>query len=127
MQSYNPILIPRARAMRREMPEPEFRMWVGCLQKMSVRFRRQRPIGRFIVDFYCAALKLVIEIDGNSHDSEEAAAYDQERSIYLQGLGLTVMRFTNDEVMQNLEGVHQQLIEWIAAKQNTQPLIPPAQ
>ncbi|MEY4295219.1 MAG: hypothetical protein RLY82_907, partial [Pseudomonadota bacterium] len=56
--------------------------------------------------------------DGNSHDSEEATAYDQERSIYLQSLGLTVMRFTNDEVMQNLEGVHQTLATWIVAKQN---------
>jgi very-short-patch-repair endonuclease len=118
MQSYNPILIPRARAMRRAMPEPEFRMWAGCLQKMDVRFRRQRPIGRFIVDFYCAALKLVIEIDGGSHDSEAAVAYDHERSLYLQGLGLTVMRFTNDEVMENLEGVHQSLAAWVVAKQN---------
>jgi very-short-patch-repair endonuclease len=99
------------------MPEPEFRMWVACLQKLDVRFRRQRPFGRFIVDFYCASLKLVIEIDGDSHDSEEALVYDHERSIYLNGLGLTVMRFTNAEVMDNLEGVHQQLTTWIKTKE----------
>jgi very-short-patch-repair endonuclease len=113
MQTYNSALVPRARAMRTEMTEPERRMWFECLQKMTGHFRRQRPIGRFIVDFYSASLKLVIEIDGESHTTQESIAYDEERTIFLQAQGLTVLRFTNHEVMQNLEGVHQALVNWI--------------
>jgi very-short-patch-repair endonuclease len=113
MQTYNRILVPRARAMRAEMTDPERRMWFECLQKLKGRFRRQRPIGRFIVDFYSATLKLVIEIDGESHATPEALAYDAERTHFLQSQGLTVLRFTNHEVMQNLEGVHLSLLNWV--------------
>ena len=114
MKTYNVDLVPRARAMRAVMTEPERRMWFGCLQKTNGRFRRQRPIDRFIVDFYSASLQLVIEIDGESHATPEAVAYDVERTIFLQAQGLTVLRFTNHEVMSNLEGVYQALVNWIA-------------
>ncbi len=107
MKTYNPVLVDRARRMRHAMTEAECRIWFEVLQKMQPRIRRQRPIGRFIVDFYCAARKLVIEIDGESHNSEEALTYDQERTAFLQAQGLTVLRFTNAEVLGNLEGVHQ--------------------
>ncbi len=105
--------------MRAEMTEPERRIWFGCLQKMVGRFRKQRPIGRFIVDFYSASLRLVIEIDGDSHTTPEALAYDTERTVFLQTQGLTILRFTNHEVMQNLEGVHQSLMNWIQGKVTT--------
>ena len=70
---------------------------------------RQRPIDRFIVNFYCAALKLVIEVDGESHFTEVGEAHDLERSQVLEGYGLTVMRFTNRAVMENFEEVCQQI------------------
>jgi very-short-patch-repair endonuclease len=124
MQTYNPALVPRARAMRAEMTEPERRMWFECLKKMDDRFRRQRPIGRFIVDFYSATLNLVIEIDGESHTTPESIAYDEERTIFLQAQGLSVLRFTNHEVMQNLEGVQQTLLNWVE-RSNTNPLSRP--
>ena len=66
---------------------------------------RQRPIDNFIVDFYCAALGLVIEIDGDSHFTEEGKVYDAERTSVLEGYGLRVVRFTNVEVFQEFEGV----------------------
>ncbi len=66
---------------------------------------RQRPIAFFIVDFYCAALKLVIEVDGDSHFTEEGQAYDARRTEILTGYGLKVIRFTNDEVLHSFEAV----------------------
>jgi very-short-patch-repair endonuclease len=71
---------------------------------------RPRPIDNFIVDFYCAALKLVIEIDGDSHFTEQGKQYDAERTAILEGYGLRVIRFTNVEVLQNFEGVCYQLL-----------------
>jgi len=76
---------------------------------------RQRPIDNFIVDFYCASAKLVVEIDGDSHAGDEAAASDMQRTHVLEGYGLTVVRFTNREVSCNFEGVCSQIEKLIAA------------
>ena len=105
MKTYNPLLIQRAQAMRRDMTPAERRLWYDCLQHLPVKFRRQRPVGRFIVDFYAPSAKLVIEVDGESHFDAQGVAYDRERTAFLQGVGMTVVRFTNDEVLQQLEGV----------------------
>lgn len=105
MKTYNPVLIERARTMRKEMTAAEFHLWQHCLRDFPVKFRRQRPFGSFIVDFYCPACKLVVEVDGDSHFSDQGLAYDQERTLYLESLGLTVVRFTNHEVLHQLEGV----------------------
>jgi very-short-patch-repair endonuclease len=109
MKTYNPTLILRAREMRREMTPAEKYLWYNCLRLLPVRFRRQRPVGAFIADFYCPTLKLVLEVDGDSHFSEEGARYDTVRSSFLNGLGLTVLRFTNHEVLHNLPGVDESL------------------
>ena len=69
----------------------------------GLKFRRQYPIEPFIVDFYCAEADLIIELDGESHDGREN--YDRDRSAFLRRIGLTVMRVSNDEVINNLEGV----------------------
>jgi very-short-patch-repair endonuclease len=69
----------------------------------GLKFRRQHPIEPYIVDYYCADERLVVELDGKSHN--ETAEYDSQRSKFLAGLGLTVMRVTNDDVVTNLEGV----------------------
>jgi very-short-patch-repair endonuclease len=115
MKTYNPVLIDRARLMRRAMTEAECRIWFEILQTLQPRFRRQRPVGRFVVDFYCAARKLVVEVDGASHDSEEAFAYDQERTVFLESQGLTVLRFSNAEVMTNLDGVYEAISQYLFA------------
>ena len=109
VKTYTRELIPRARSMRTNMPEPERIMWYQCLSQLPYRFRRQRPFGSYIVDFYCAKLKLVIELDGESHTSPEAIIYDKQRTEFLTSLGLKVLRFHNHEIMQNIEGVFERL------------------
>ncbi|BET57747.1 endonuclease domain-containing protein [Geobacter sp. 60473] len=120
MKTYTKSLIPRARDMRSNMTEPEKRMWYQCLKHLPLRFRRQRPVGPYIVDFYCAELKLVIEIDGAGHATDEGIVYDAGRTAFLEGLGLRVIRFGNHEVMNNIEGVFESL-----QKEVRPPSIPP--
>jgi adenine-specific DNA methylase/very-short-patch-repair endonuclease len=102
---YNKKLVDRAKELRKNMTPAEKKLWHEYLKHCSDRFWRQRPIDHFIVDFYCPARYLVIEIDGASHDSEEAQAYDSERTQILEGYGLKVLRFTNQEVLESFEGV----------------------
>ena len=102
---YNKNLVPRARELRKNMTLAEKKIWYGYLKNFQARVYRQRPIDNFIVDFYCPKLKLVIEIDGDSHSSENAQKYDRERTEILEGYGLKVIRFNNEEVLHNLAGV----------------------
>ena len=100
---YNPDLVAKARELRKNMTPAEKKLWYGYLRTFKFRVLRQRPIAFFIVDFYCAALKLVIEVDGDSHYTEAGLAYDAERTSILEGYSLKVIRFTNDEVLENFE------------------------
>jgi len=97
-KKHNPELTPRARELRKSMTKQERRLWYQYLRKFPVRFLRQKVIGWFIVDFYCAAAKLVIELDGSQHFDGSAIAYDNERTEVLRAYGLDVIRFTNYEV-----------------------------
>ncbi|MGN6500853.1 MAG: endonuclease domain-containing protein [Tsuneonella sp.] len=118
-------LIKRAREMRKEMTEPETRLWLQLRAKRfaEVKFRRQKVIQdeqhRYIVDFAANDPKLVIELDGESHAASEG--YDAARTRFLKGKGYRVVRYTNLEVMQNLDGVLQHLASVIA---DTQPPLP---
>ena len=118
----DPILTERAKAMRKAMSEPETRMWLTLRAERfdSVKFRRQKVIGQYIADFAANQPKLVIEIDGDSHAHQEA--YDAERSRFLEQQGYTVIRFTNSEVMTNMEGVLERLSEVIAQLRASPPL-----
>ena len=92
--------------LRKNPTEPEKRFWQAVRGKqLGVKFRRQHGIGHYIVDFYYPEWQLVVELDGDSHFHPEAQAADAKRDSYLRSLGLQVLRFTNQEVMQNLEGV----------------------
>ena len=92
--------------LRNNASEPEKRIWYYIRnQQLGIRFRRQVSIGNYIVDFYCPIQALVVEIDGDSHFSDNARTYDRDRTAYFKKLGLRVLRFTNLEVMQNIEGV----------------------
>jgi very-short-patch-repair endonuclease len=106
---YNPQLVPRAKEMRKNPTIAERKLW-GYLRNFPVKFWRQRPIDNFIVDFYCPKLKLVIEVDGDSHFTDLGLVYDEERTRVLEGYGLRIIRFTNDEVLQNFEGVCEQIM-----------------
>ncbi|MEM9539599.1 MAG: endonuclease domain-containing protein [Cyanobacteria bacterium P01_E01_bin.42] len=102
---YNRELVPRAKELRQNMTLAEKKLWYGYLRNFKYRVLRQRPIDYFIVDFYCPALKLAIEVDGESHFTPEGIEYDRERTERLTRYGLRVIRFTNQDVIQNFEGV----------------------
>ncbi len=111
---YNKDLTNLARKNRKKPTPAERKIWTGVLrlrQFAEYKFLRQKPLGGYIVDFYCSKLRLVIEIDGESH--AETVEYDVERTKILEALGLTVVRYTNDEVMHNIAGVYDDLIQRI--------------
>ena len=96
-----------ARTLRREMTVAEARLWYHLRRQESggYKFRRQHPPGPFILDFYCAQAKLVIEVDGGQHFDEGNLLRDASRMRYLENQGLRVLRFTNTEVLQTPESV----------------------
>ena len=98
-----------ARHLRREMTPQERKLWYLFLRKYPVKIYKQRIIGKFIVDFYCASARLVIELDGAQHYEPQGIAYDAERSAFLTALGLEVLRFSNRDVDRNFHGVCEQI------------------
>jgi very-short-patch-repair endonuclease len=91
--------------LRSEMTPNERKLWYLFLRKYPVKVYKQRIIGRFIVDFYCASAKLVIELDGSQHYEPQGMAYDSERSAFLTALGLEVLRFSNRDVDMDFRSV----------------------
>ena len=101
--------LENARRLRSEMTPHERKLWYLFLRKYPVKIYKQRIIGRFIVDFYCASAKLVIELDGSQHYEPQGTAYESERSAFLTALGLEVLRFSNRDVDRNFRGVCTQI------------------
>jgi imidazole glycerol-phosphate synthase subunit HisF len=101
-----PLIFENAKRLRGIQTDAEMVLW-GCLKQhfSSLRFRRQHPISIYIADFYCHKLKLVIEVDGLIHEQPAVKETDFDRQKYLERLGLKVLRFTNNEVMTNIEKV----------------------
>ena len=85
----------KARQLRREMTPQERHLWYDFLRYYPVKIYKQRIVGPYIVDFYCASAKLVIEIDGSQHYADQGQRYDARRTAYLEELGLTVLRYSN--------------------------------
>ena len=102
---YNPRLVERAKELRRNMTGAEAKLWFEYLQCFKYPVLRQKPIDNYIVDFYCSKLRLVIEIDGDSHFTEEGKSYDEERTKVMQSLGLQVLRFSNTYVLESFDSV----------------------
>jgi len=102
---YNSMMKDKAQELRREMTDQEKRLWYDYLRYHIVQFRRQKQFGRYIVDFYCSSAKLVIELDGSQHFTEEGIIHDRNRTAYLESLGLCVLRFTNREVEEQFDAV----------------------
>ena len=100
---YKGELIPRARELRKESTKQEKHLWYDFLKDYPVRFQRQKTIKGVIADFYCAKAKLIIELDGRQHYSEQGKLYDNERSALLSEYGLTVLRFSNHAVDHDFE------------------------
>jgi very-short-patch-repair endonuclease len=103
----HPAILARAKELRRPMTLQETKLWQHLRNRQfyGLKFRRQHPIFRFILDFFCYEKKLVIEVDGNHHAQLNQSSYDQARTEWLEQQGLKVIRFTNCEIDTNLEGV----------------------
>ena len=101
--------LEKAKSLRREMTPHERKLWYLFLRTYPVKIYKQRIIGSFIVDFYCAQAKLVIEIDGGQHYDKSGIAYDAERTAYLESFGLKVLRYSNREIDQEFPAVCQQI------------------
>ena len=97
--------LENARRLRREMTEQERRLWYTFLRSYQVKFYKQRIIGGYIVDFYCASAKLVIELDGSQHYDEKGMEYDRKRTAFLSSLGLEVLRFSNADINERFANV----------------------
>jgi len=107
MLPYNGNLKQYSRQLRENMTDAEKHLWAKMRRKQvkGYQFYRQKPIGDYIVDFFCPRAKLVIEVDGSQHFSDEMTEYDRIRNEYLSSLGLRVLRFTNTDVLTYIEGV----------------------
>ena len=106
MQSkHNKQLVPLAKQLRKGMTKEERHLWYDFLRSYPVRFSRQKVLGKYIADFYCAKAKLVVELDGSGHYTEEGERYDEERTAFLEQYGLKVVRIPNTEIHKNFQGV----------------------
>ncbi|MGE5495865.1 MAG: endonuclease domain-containing protein [Burkholderiales bacterium] len=102
---YNKNLIQIAKVLRKNQTPQERKLWYEFLSGYPVRFQRQKTIGDYIVDFYCAKARLVVELDGCGHYEEKQMNYDKIRTIALEQRGLQVLRFINLDITDNFEGV----------------------
>ena len=105
MKEYNKANIPFAKALRKNMTPWERKLWYEYLRDYPVRFQRQKAIGNYIVDFYCAKARLVIELDGGGHYTTEQAKKDNLRTKELEAMNLKVLRICNLDIDQNFRGV----------------------
>ena len=105
MKEYNKANIPLAKTLRKNMTPWERKLWYEFLRSYPIRFQRQKAIGNYITDFYCAKAKLVIELDGGGHYTAEQTQKDIERTKELEGMDLTVLRICNLDIDRNFSGV----------------------
>ncbi len=105
------ILIQRATRMRKTPTPEENKMWHIILKNIEPRFTRQKIIGRYIVDFYCSKLKLIIEIDGEQHYLPENEAYENKRTEFLENSGYKILRFYNSDINKLIRNVEHNVIE----------------
>ncbi len=113
---YNDNLQPYAHKLRKKMTKSEACLWKFVLKESQLKgyvFRRQRPILQYIADFMCKELLLVIELDGATHFEDDVVKKDQRKQKDLENAGYTVLRFWDDEVLNNIFRVQQTIIEWI--------------
>ena len=124
----NKAYTARRKALRRSLSKAEAVIWLHLSRKQmnGFKFRRQYSVNQYVIDFYCPELKLAIEIDGDSHYGYLSEKYDNERQKYIESFGIHFMRFTNDDVYNNIDGVLQMIYEWTEQykNKNTPPHVP---
>jgi very-short-patch-repair endonuclease len=111
MLKYEATTKMTARELRSNATPHEKKLWYDFLSKYPVRFLRQKPIGRYIADFYCHKYKLVIELDGKQHSQADNAEYDAIRTDYLNSADIKVIRFTNEDIEKRFDYVCQTIKE----------------
>lgn len=117
MLPYDKKLKPLSRTLRSSMTDAEIALWQKLRRKQlkNLQFYRQKPIGQFIVDFYCPSARLVIELDGGQHYTEEGSSRDAVRDSALSDMGLCVLRFSNLDVLGNIDGVVDEIVRHLEA------------
>ena len=118
MLPYNRKLKPLSRGLRSRMTDAEIALWTRLRRKQlyNLQFYRQKPLANFIVDFYCPSARLVIEIDGGQHYTDEGVLSDSLRDAELSTMGLCVLRFSNLDVLGNLDGVIAEIVRYLEAE-----------
>ena len=117
MKEYNKANIPLAKELRKNMTPWERKLWYDFLRSYPVRFQRQKAIGNYIVDFYCASTGLVIELDGSGHYDPEQKKADDIRTSALERMKLKVIRFSNLDIDRNFRGVCEYIDMEVLARQ----------
>ena len=115
----------RRRKLRGNMPDAEVILWskLQRRQLLGYKFRRQFSIGPYVMDFYCPALNLAIELDGDSRFREGAQQYDKQRQEYIESFGIAVVRFLNTDVYDNLDGVLEVIVREIGGREEVLPSV----
>jgi len=106
---HNQILI--AKVLRRNLTPAETLLWGKLRENGDNKFRRQQPIGKYVVDFVCFDAKLIVEIDGSQHGESSSLLKDEQRTRWLESQGFQVMRFWNNDVLENVEGIVHKIME----------------
>ncbi|MFI5329564.1 MAG: endonuclease domain-containing protein [Desulfobaccales bacterium] len=116
MLPFNRKLKGTARALRKNMTDAERLFWMKVRKKQlnGHQFYRQKNLGNYIVDFYCPSGQLIIEIDGGQHYSDRGIIKDKIRDSYLNNLGFKVVRFSDNEILTNIDGVLEHLFEYLS-------------
>ncbi len=111
----SPNTFEKAAELRKNMTDTEKVLWLELKNRkvFKTKFRRQHPIDIFVVDFYCHEYKLVIEVDGKIHLKKDIQEYDKGRQAELENLGITVLRFTNEQINTDIEAVKRKILDYI--------------
>ncbi len=121
--TYNKRLTPYSRNLRKNMTKEERHLWYDFLKELPITFKRQKVFGNYIVDFYCAGAKAVIELDGSQHYFDRGIHDDAIRDEYLHSIGLTVLRYSNDDVNNSFESVCQDIYNFLMKCEATNRLL----
>ena len=105
MYTYHSKLKSRAQDLRKNMTKEERKLWYECLRDLPISIHRQKMVGEYILDFYCAKHKIAIELDGSQHYENDGLEYDKKRDEYLSSVGISVIRYSNKDVNTNFDGV----------------------
>ena len=101
----NKNLVPFAKELRKNMTKEERHLWYDFLKTYPIKFTRQKVLGKYIADFYCAKANIVVELDGSQHYEDVGVLYDEKRTAYIEEYGIKVIRLSNLDVLRNFDGV----------------------